>query len=120
MDIYYLASLESIKLDEVRKCEFVRNIKFNTGKNAVVAKLDKPIVYSKDGEEMISDKIIITARHENYDVLNISYCPTFVYVTVLKEDNYFEIPRVKAKNLITIGIGELYRSYDDAKNHKFD
>nr|WP_318712025.1 hypothetical protein [uncultured Treponema sp.] len=34
-----------------------------------MAKIDKPIVYLKDGEEMISDKILIAARHENYDVL---------------------------------------------------
>ncbi|MCF0242844.1 MAG: hypothetical protein HUK25_09405 [Treponema sp.] len=120
MSVFYLASLESIKLDEVRKCSLKKIIHFNTGKNAVIAEVDIPIVYTNGCKEMSSNKIIVTARHENYDVIDISYCPTFVYVTILREGNYDDVIEIKADDLITIGIGELYRTFDDAKNHKFD
>lgn len=120
MEKYYLASLESIKLDNVRECSVIKNIKFNTGKNAIVVKMDKPLTYTLEKKELSSDIAILTARHENFDVINISYFPTFVYVTVLKKKNYEIIEKVKAKDLLIIGIGELYRTSEDAKNHKFD
>ena len=120
MNKYYLASLESIQLDNVRKCDVVKNIKFNTGKNALIVKLDKPIAYKLKDKTFSSEFAIITARHENYDIINISYFPTFVYVTVLKKKTYENVEKIKAKDLLIIGIGELYRTSEDAKNHKFD
>ena len=120
MNKYFLASLESIQLDNVRECDVVKNIKFNTGKNALIVKLDKPITYKLKDKDVSSEFAIITARHENYDVISISYFPTFVYVTVLKKKSYDNIEKIKAKDLLIIGIGELYRTSEDAKNHKFD
>ena len=120
MSKYFLASLESIQLDNVRECDVIKTIKFNTGKNALIVKLDKPISYTLKNKEFSSDFAIITARHENYDVINISYFPTFVYVTVLKKKAYENIEKITSKDLLIIGIGELYRTFEDAKNHKFD
>jgi len=59
-------------------------------------------------------------RHEGYDIKNITYFPTFVYVTVLKNKDYDLIEEIVADDLITIGRGELYKTYDRAKNHIFD
>ena len=120
MEKYYLASLESIQLDNVRECQVTRALKFNTRKNAIIVKIDKPVTYRVDNIDYSSDYVILTARHENFDVVNISYFPTFVYVTVLKKKKYDLIKKIKAKDLLPIGIGELYRTFEDAKNHKFE
>lgn len=112
--------MESIKLDVIRKCEYIRKIKFNTGKEAVIARTDIPIEWEDKNGIHQTNQIILTARHENYNIMDISYFPTFVYVTTLNKGTYEDVKKVKAKDLIVFGVGELYRNYDDAKNHKFD
>ena len=43
-----------------------------------------------------------------------------MYVTVLKNKDYDLIEEIVVDDLITIGIGELYETYDRAENHIFD
>ena len=40
METYYLSSTESRTLDYVRKCDYVKKIFFNTGKEVVIADID--------------------------------------------------------------------------------
>lgn len=41
-------------------------------------------------------------------------------MTVLKEKDYDLVEEIESEDLIIIGIGELYETYDKAKNHIFD
>ena len=120
MKKYFLSSMENKQLEYVRECTYFREVKFNTGKNAVIVKLDKSLQWSDSYGYHGSDYAIITARHEGYDVIEPKFFPTFVYVTVLKEKDYDFIDEIESDDLITIGIGELYATYEDAKNNKFD
>lgn len=120
MEKYFLSSLENKQLEYVRECTYLKQIKFKTGKNAVIVKLDEPLQWSDAYGFHGSDYAIITARHEGYDVIKPKSFPTFVYVTVLKEKDYEFVEEVETEDLRTIGIGELYESYDKAKNHIFD
>ena len=120
MEKYYLSSLENKQLSYVRECQFIRRIKFDTGKIAVIVKLNEPIQWQNSEGFHGSEYAIITASHEGYDVVNIEQFPTFVYVTVLKEKDYDLVEEITSSDLITIGIGELYETYDKAKKHIFD
>lgn len=117
---YFLSSGENKQLEYVRECEYIRYIKFSTGKLAVIAKISEPVQWKDEKGFHGSDYVIITSRHEGYDIKNITYFPTFVYVTVLKNKDYDLIEEIVADDLITIGRGELYKTYDRAKNHIFD
>ena len=86
----------------------------------MIAKISEPVQWKDEKGFHGSDYIIITSRHEGYGIKDISYFPTFVYVTVLKNKDYDLIEEIVADDLITIGIGELYETYDRAKNHIFD
>ena len=120
MEKYFLSSDENKQLEYVRECEYIRYIKFSTGKLAVIAKISEPVQWKDEKGFHGSDYVIITSRHEGYDIKNITYFPTFVYVTVLKNKDYDLIEEIVADDLITIGIGELYETYDRAENHIFD
>lgn len=117
---YFLSSLESRKLEPVRECEYLKPIMFDTGKNAVIIRLNEPLQWENEDGFHESYYAIITARHEGYDVLNIVKFPTFVYVTVLKKNNYEDIDGIAKDDLIIIGIGEIYETYEKALNHIFD
>ena len=120
MENYYLSSTENTKLEYVRNCSYLRELKFSTGKKAVVALLDSTVQWEDENGFHGSDKIILTARYENYDIFEIKEFPVFVYVSVLKTQDYDYVDTIESKDLIVLGIGELYRTYDEAKNHKFD
>lgn len=119
MEKYFLSSLENKQLSYVRECEYVRKINFKTGKKAVIVKLDEPLQwFSSDGFHG-SNYAIITGRHEGVDIIKPECFPIFVYVTVLIKKDYDFIQEIESDDLITIGIGELYETYDKAKNHIF-
>ena len=120
MEKYFLSSGENKQLEYVRECEYIRYIKFSTGKLAVIAKISEPVQWKDEKGFHGSEYVIITSRHEGYDIKNITYFPTFVYVTVLKNKDYDLIEEIVADDLITIGRGELYKTYDRAKNYIFD
>ena len=43
MEKYFLSSGENKQLEYVRECEYIRYIKFSTGKLAVIAKINEPV-----------------------------------------------------------------------------
>ena len=120
MEIYFLSSMESEMLSYVRKCSYIKKIKFDTGKDAVIAEIDNSVQWkTTDGKYHASDKIILTARHENFEIFDIESYPTFVYVTVLKDRDYDFVEEVTKDDLIILGIGELYKTRENAENHIF-
>lgn len=72
MEKYYLSSLENKQLSYVRECQFIRRMKFDTSKIAVIVKLNEPIQWQNSEGFHGSEYAIITARHEGYDVVNIN------------------------------------------------
>lgn len=120
MTKYYLSSLENKQLSYVRECEYIRQIKFDTGKAAVIIKVKEPLQWHNADGFHGSEFAIITARHENYDIIKPMIFPIFVYVTVLKEKDYNSIEEISRSDLVMIGIGELYETYEKAQNHIFD
>ena len=119
MTKYYLSSLENKQLSYVRECEYIRQIKFDTGKAAVIIKVKEPLQWHNADGFHASEFAIITARHENYDIIKPMIFPIFVYVTVLKEKDYNSIEEISRSDLLMIGIGELYETYEKAQNHIF-
>lgn len=120
MNKYYLSSLENRQLSYVRECQYIRRIQFDTGKIAVIVKLSQPVQWQNEEGFHGSEYAIITARHEGYDVVDIKQFPTFVYVTVLKEKDYDFVEEITTSDLVTIGIGELYETFEKAEKHVFD
>ena len=120
MNNYFLSSLENKQLEYIRQCTVIRYITFSSGKSAAICKVDESVQWRDTEGFHGSDYIVVTARHEDCDIRNITCFPVFVYVAVLKNKDYDLIERITKEDLITLGIGELYESYDKARNHSFD
>lgn len=120
MEKYYLSSLESKKLSFVRECQYIREISFTTGKAGIIAKINEPLQWQDAEGFHLSEFVILAQRHEGYAITKIKHFPTFVYVSVLKANEYEGIDIIEKNDLIVIGVGELYRSFEDAQNHHFD
>ncbi len=117
---FYLSSMDSLLLEEARECSFERRIRFDTGKEAVVAALEPPVQLQREGSWKVVSRVILTARHEGYGLSPILYFPCFVYVAFLAEGNPDDVEQVTSSQLEVVGIAELYRSEKDAREHRFD
>ena len=62
MEKYFLSSGENKQLEYVRECEYIRYIKFSTGKLAVIAKINEPVQW-KD-EKGFMDLIMLLLHHD--------------------------------------------------------
>lgn len=117
----FLSSLESTRFEPVRECTITRFLEFDTGKAAAVADIN-PVVIGQDfglGGRDIST-VILAARHAETSVDAIDKFPFFVFIAIpAKADMSLSTP-IRQDDLQIIGWGELYRSADDAANHRFD
>lgn len=117
--IVYLSSLESTRLEPVRSCHLIELLHFDTGKQAVRAVID-PVVIGQDfdrGDDI--SHVILVARHEGVTLDPLSEYPCFVAVAIAAVG--FESLRspIRSDDLKVIGWGELYRTHDDAAQHRF-
>ncbi len=117
-DTYFLSSLESARLEPVRSCEVVESLVLDTGKRAVLGRIDPPVVGQDFGRDDI-DTVFLTARHEGASVDPVSEFPLFVFVAVAKTAGRALVSPVRAEELEIIGWGELYRTAHDAEHHVF-
>lgn len=120
MPKYYLSSLDSYALEAVRACSFIAFTHFDTGKLCVVAELDPPIAGQPFGLTNDVGQVILASRHEGDDLADIKEFPCFVHVAALKSGNIEDHDIVSAADLQNLAWGELYRTEDDAKHHRFD
>jgi hypothetical protein len=67
-NIYYLSSLDSTILEKPRKCTFKDLLKFDTSKDAILADIDPDIQIEKNGKWEVIKEIILTHRHEGYEL----------------------------------------------------
>lgn len=120
-ECYYLSSLESVILEEPRKCCFVKKITFDTGKEAIIASIEPAIQRLVNDKWLLLDHIILTALHEGYGLSPITSFPCFVYVAFLKDvDSLLYIEEISKSETEVLGRAEIYRNELDAINHKFD
>lgn len=118
---YWLSSLDSIRFEPVRRCDVVRSLVFDTGKPALLADISPGVIgqdFGRGGDDIT--RVVLSARHEGESVDPITSFPCFVHISIPAQ-GYDELQSpVRADDLTNIGWGELYRTEDDAKSHRFD
>ncbi len=117
-ETYYLSSLESTRLEPVRTCEVLESLIFDSGKPAVLARIDPPVIGQDFGRDDI-ETVLLTARHEGATVDPVSEFPLFVFVAIPASDGHPLVSPVRSDELQVIGWGELYRTAHDAEHHTF-
>lgn len=116
---YFLSSLDSARFSAVRRCVVRRLVRFDTGKPAIVATIDPPVVGQDLGRSDDVTTVLLVARHAGHPVDPIESFPCFVHIAIADDTGSLETP-VRADRLRTIGWGELYRTAEDAREHRFD
>ena len=117
---YYLSSLDSRSLQEPRTCSFRRLVHFDTRKKAIIASIEPPIQTQTQNGWTVVDTIVLTNRHEGYELDAITAFPCFVYVALLLEGDIEVVQIITKSQLSVIGVAELYCTESDAKNYVFD
>jgi len=113
----YLSSLESSRFEPVRRCRLIRRLRFDTGKPCALVSLDPPVIGQDFGELEDLAELIVTARHEGASLFPIEEFPLFVHLGLLRAPGDPDV--ISAADVEVIGWGELYRTADDAENHRF-
>ncbi|BCJ37005.1 hypothetical protein Athai_45080 [Actinocatenispora thailandica] len=117
---YYLSSLDSVRFEPVRECVFERMLVFDTGKEAVEARLSPTVIGQDFGHGSDLAKVILSARHEGVSIYSIEKFPCFVFIAIPRAGSHAPQSPIRADELQVIGWGELYRTKEDAKRHSFD
>jgi len=120
VSMYYLSSLESKRLSDPRECEFLRELRFSTGKECVIAKLSPGINGEEFGIVGDIETVILSARYEGASITSIKECPFFVFVALSHIKCLEKYEEIEVDDVEIIAWGELYRSRSDAINHVFD
>lgn len=118
-ETYFLSSLESRRFEPVRSVSIARPLAFDTGKSAVLVRLDPPVVGQDFGRGDDVDEFVLAPRHAGVTLDPISEFPCFVFIALpVGEDGDVHSP-LRAEDLQVIGWGEIYRTYEDARHHRF-
>jgi hypothetical protein len=117
---YYLSSLDSYYFEKPRECQFLKQIVLESGKKAVIAKVDPPITGQNFNRNSDIDIIILTHRHQGYALFPIRKFPCFVFITLPLIDDALDREKIDSSELEIIAWGELYRTLSDAENHVFE
>jgi hypothetical protein len=116
----YLSSLESVRFEPVRECRLVEFLTFDTGKVAARATVQPGVPGQDFGFAEDITTVVLAARFEGDSIDHIEKLPLFVFITIPSEGRGMPSSPLRADDLQIIGWGELYRSADDAAQHKFD
>ena len=116
----YLSSLESSRFQRVRECRLLQYLTFDSGKVAAHVAV-QPGVPGEDFHLAEDIKALVLAtRFEGDSIDNIQKLPLFVFIAIPSKEKGIPSSPLRADDLQVIGWGELYRSADDAANHRFD
>jgi hypothetical protein len=116
---YYLSSLESVRFEAVRKCELVKQMAFDTGKQCALVRLSPAVIGQPWGLSSDIEFFVLANRHKGEKLFPISEFPCFVHIARLHSDASIEREVIRASDLENVAWGELYRSRSDAENHVF-
>lgn len=118
MTTYYLASLDSVRFSAPRRCDFISRLRMDTGKECAVVRLTPPVPLQEHGVLDDLDTFVLLSRHEGQDLFAITRFPVFVFITRLLATHTGDT--ITKSHLEILGWGELYRSEQDARDHRFD
>jgi len=115
---FYLASSEDIRLDDTpRECSVVRQLQTSLHRCLLLVHLEPFLSGEKFGLRgtNILDVGLI-AHYRGDSLLNITSWPVSVYVTLLLTGEINERTEISEKTLKTLGLAEIYKTKEDAKN----
>jgi hypothetical protein len=89
-----------------RDCFVEKRVIFNeSNKNALICKIN-PSVFI-DGIEI--SNVILTARHEGFDILDFSKYPCFVHICIYKNKEKISNNYLNSDDISILAWGELYK-----------
>jgi hypothetical protein len=119
METYYLSSLESVKFEPTRKCEFLARLRLTTGKPCVLVRISPTVCLQEYNLTDDVDTLVLVSRHEGHDITAIQTFPFFVFIARALIDNIQDSEVISKDNLQILAWGELYRTKEDADEHRF-
>jgi hypothetical protein len=120
MKTYYLSSLESVKFEPTRRCDFVASLRLTTGKSCVLVRISPAISLQEYNLTDDVDTLVLVSRHEGQDITAIQTFPFFVFIARALIANIQDSGVISKDNLQILAWGELYRTKEDADEHRFD
>lgn len=118
MTTYYLSSLDSVKFGETRRCEVTKVHHLSTGKPCLLVKVSPPVSLQERGLIGDLEGLVLVSRHEGQDIVAPTVFPVFVFIARLLSE--VDDAPISKDNLEILAWGEIYRTKDDADNHRFD
>jgi hypothetical protein len=119
METYYLSSLDSVKFSVTRKCEFLKRLRLDTGKECVVVQVSPTVPLQEYNVADDADVLVLLSRHEGQDLSTMSTFPFFVFITRPLIPNIEGAETITKNDLQILAWGEIYRTRQDADDHRF-
>ena len=119
METYYLSSLDSVKFEPTRKCEFLSRLQLTTGKGCVLVRVTPPISLQDYNLTDDIDTLVLVSRHAGQDISAIQTFPFFVFIARPLLDSIQNREMISKDDLQILAWGELYRTRQDADDHRF-
>lgn len=117
----YLNSLEDDEFSHTRECQILRSITLSNGKDALIVRVDPPVIgqYFDQGTDV--SVFALVARSEGQSVTHIRHYPCSVHIAKLRRSDrlYTNDPPINVSDLYVVAWGDLYRTRDDAETHRF-
>lgn len=111
---YYLSSLESQRFSGVFRCEVQDYVLVQGIRHGLLVHCDPPALGQDIGHPLGIEELLLVNRFAQDDLWSPQQYPLFVYIC-----DPTEMHTTLAKPKI-LAWGELYRSPDDARHHRFD
>jgi hypothetical protein len=117
---YFLSSLDSTRFELVRECMLVRRLKFDTGKQCALVRLNPPVNGQDFNTGADIEFVVLAERHEGGSLFPIDSFPCLVFIARPLRTDVASTETINKGEVEIIGSGELYRSRIDAEDHLFD
>ena len=117
--LLYLSSLDSSRFGPVRMCGIDKLLLFESGKQAALATIEPGISGQDFGQTEDITKVILTTRFEGVSIAPVDEFPCFVFVAIPRDSTHTPSSPITQGELEVMGWGELYRTAEDARLHRF-
>ncbi len=118
-ETYFLSSLESARFGVPRECVFVKRLRFQTGKECILARINPPVIGQDFGVADDIDLVLLSNRHEGEGPSPIKEFPCFVFIARPLSADVERRAEIAREDVQVIAWGELYRTKADAERHVF-
>jgi len=118
-ETYYLSSLDSARFEPVRECTVRRHMPTESGKAALIVDLNPPVPGQDFDRAGDISTVVLAARFEGSTVAPIDEFPCFVHIAIPRANSPIGYDSLGSAELQVIGWGELYRTAEDARAHRF-